>query len=243
MATPGELTTPELLALVKQSVGGRNSGLMTDAWYITRLNSAYSRLCTFQGVVMAPGMRRPQFRVIRFYELYEDVDHTLVIGTDNFIEVLDGLTADSVVYVDNVYDRTNDRPLKREAIRYMNSQNPDDLGIPRRWCPSGNHGSTGYFIHPHPGVTNDVITVRERTYNYPPELVDATPEIQNPIIPGAWHKGIWLAAVAEVADIIDWPEKSAEFEQKFMKFLAERRSPVEEAGAAGGRRHFTVGGL
>ena len=240
MPQPGDLTTTQMIALAKQALGGRSSGLMTDAWYIDRLNSGYSRLCTFQGLVMAPGMRRPQFRVIRFHELYDDTDSTLTITSDNFISVRDGLAAGSVVYVDNVYDLTNKRPLFRKATRFMNSQDPDDLGIPRSWSPAGSKGNTGYFIHPRPGVAGDVIAVRNRTYNYPKILVEGT---QDPIIPGAWHKGIWIAAVAEGAQIIDWPEKAAEHEQLFMKFLAERRSPVEEAGAAGGRRHFTVGGL
>lgn len=245
MATPGDLTTVELLALAKQSLGGRSSGLMTDAWYINRMNSGYSRLCTFQGAVMAPGMRRPQFRVIRFQELYSDEDRALNIQSDNFIIPAEGHAPDSIVYVDNVYDLTNKRDLKRKSIRYMNKRNPNDLGPPRDWCPAGSGKKKGYFITPRPGVAGDIIQVRERSYNYPPPLfltADGFPAV-DPLIPGAWHKGIWLAAAAEAAQIIDWPEKAAEFEQLFMTFLSERRSSVEEAGAAGGRRHFTVGGI
>lgn len=243
MAIAGTLTTVELLALTKQSLGGRNSGLMTDAWYVDRINNAYSRLCTFQGIVMAPAMRRPKFRVIRFHELYDDADYNIVAGAaDNFISVPNGTTEGSVVYVDNVYDLTNNRPLDRKSLRYTLDRNPDDFGIPRSWCPTGSRGATGYFVHPRPEDSGDAILVRHRTYNYPQELI-ATALVVDPIIPPPWHAGIWIAAAAEAAAIIDWPEKSAELEQMFMKFLAERRSPVEEAGAAGGRRHFTVGGL
>lgn len=245
MATPGDLTTTKLLALAKQALGGRSSGLMTNAWYVERLNSAYSRLCTFQGMVMAPGMRRPQFRVIRFQELYSDNDRYLNIQDTNFILPVEGLAPDSLVYVDNVYDLTNSRDLKRKSIRYMNKRDPNDLGIPRDWCPAGRDKQKGYFITPRPGDSGDVIQVRERSYNYPEPLVLSATDIDevSPLIPGAWHKGIWLAAAGEAAQIIDWPEKAAEFEQLFMTFLSERRSSVEEAGAAGGRRHFTVGGI
>ncbi len=241
MATPGELTSTELLALIKQSLGGRNTGLMTDAWYVARMNSAYARLCTFQGVVQAPGMRRPQFRALRFFELYHDIDDSIGDGlTDNFIIAPTGLYTGSVVYVDNVYDLTNDRPLQRKSIRYMNTRNPDDLGLPRIWSPAGTGQQVGFYVHPRPGVPAEVIGIRNRTYNYPPLLSSGG---QDPIIPGAWHKAIWLASVAEGAQVIDWPEKALEYEQLFMQFIAERRSPVEESGAAGGRRHFTIGGL
>ena len=32
MASPGALTSEKLLALTKQALGGRNTGLMTDTW-------------------------------------------------------------------------------------------------------------------------------------------------------------------------------------------------------------------
>jgi len=241
MAAPGTLTTTELVALTKQTLGGRNTGLMTDAWYVERLNSAYARLCTFQGQVNSPGMRRPVLRVLRFFELYTRTDTTIVSGAlDNYIEATVHLDAGNTAYIDDVYDLTNDRPLQRKSSRYMNSRNPDDVGVPRSWSPAGRDAtSAGYLIHPRPGVVADEISIRETAYNYPRELVEST---QNPVIPGTWHRAIWLAAVAEAATVIDWPEKAQEYEQLFMTFIAERRSPVEEAGAAGGRRHFTAGG-
>ncbi len=241
MANPGDLTTAELLALVKQALGGRNTGLMNDAWYTQRINSAYARLCTFQGVVQAPGMRRPQFRALRFFELYSDFDSTIGPTANNFSVAVQGASFGSVVYVDNIYDLTNDRPLARKAIRYMNARNPDDTGTPRIWSPGGSLQQVGYFYHPRPASDgSDTIAIRERSYNYPDLLLSNGVD---PNIPGAWHKAIWLAAVSEAAQVIDWPEKAAEYEQLFMAFIAERRSPVEESGAAGGRRHFTIGGL
>lgn len=236
MAAPGSLTLTRLIALTKQALGGRDTGLMDDPWYTERINSAYARLCTFQGQVLSPGMRQPQFRVIRFFELYRDDDRTIASsGTTNFITPT---TSEEVVYVDSVYDLTNDRPLKVRASRWMKDRNPDSLGIPRQWVPGGRQGVTGYYVFPRPSTSSDEISVRETTYVYPDELSGA----EVPVIPKAWHAAIWPAAAAEAALLIDWPEKESEMEARFMKFLAERRSPVEESGAAGGRRHFTVGG-
>lgn len=237
MPAPGSLDLTAQIALTKQALGGRTGGLLTDAWYTARVNSGYARVTTFQGLVLAPGMRRPRFRALRFFELYSDDDATISTGlTHNFITP--AATAAQVVYVDNVYDLTNNRPVRRKALRYLHSLNPDNLGTPRCWAPGGRD-SVGYYINPVPGVAGDIITVREHTYQYPVTLSVGT---NVPVIPAPWHRAIWLAAAAEGADLLDWPEKAAEMEQKFMMFIANKRSPVEESGAAGGRRHFTVGG-
>lgn len=240
MAAAGNLDRDDLIALTKQALGNRTTGLYTDAWYIARVESAYSRLCTFQGVVMAPGMRRPRFRALRFFELYVDTDADIDAPlAHNFITPS---TSGSVVYVDNIYDLTNDRSLHRKAIRYMHTQNPDTNGTPREWSPGGRGGVTGYYLYPVPTGATDTydISVRERTYEYPAALALGSTV---PVIPAAWHKAIWLGAAAEGATLADWPEKAAEMEQLFMTFISERRSPVEESGAAGGRRHFNIGGL
>ena len=237
MAAPGFLSTTELVALTKQTLGGRSSGLMTDAWYVSRLNSAYGRLVTFQGMVQGPGMRRPVYRVLRFFELYSATTKNISVSGDGFV----CSSTQNTSYVDDVYDLDNDRPLQRKALRYMFARNPDDLGVPRSWAPTGNTfaADVGYIVHPRPGVAADAISVLERAYIYPLPLDLTT---INPKIPGTWHRAIWLAAVAEAATIIDWPEKAQEYEQLFMTFIAKRRTPVGEAGAAGGRRHFTIGG-
>ena len=234
MASPGALTYEDLIALTKQALGGRNTGLMNDAWYGDRVNSAYSRLCTFQGPVSAPGLSQNN-RVIRFFELYDTDSRTISSGlASNFITPIAG--ADKVVFVDNVFDTTGERQLARKSIRWMMQRDPTHPGEPRSWTPGGQ-GNPGYFIHPIPGVAGDEVTVQERTYQYP----DALSAGESPVIPSAWHAAIWRAAAAEAASLIDWPEKANEMETMFMRFLAERRSPVEESGAAGGRRYFTVG--
>ena len=239
MAAPGQLTRAELVTLTKQALGNRTGGALTDSWYVDRVNSAYSRLSTFQGLVMAPGMRRPRFRVLRFFELYNDDDRTIATSDVTSSNFITPTTTKSIVYVDNVYNLTDDRQLQRKSIRYMNSQNPQQTGTPLRWAPGGM-AAPGYYVHPIPSTSAHEISVRERTYQFPDEMDD---DSDIPVIPAAWHAAIWMAAAAEGASLIDWPEKSAEMEQKFMAFIAERRSPVEESGAAGGRRHFTVGGL
>jgi hypothetical protein len=239
MAAPGRFNRGELVTLTKQALGNRTGGNLSDAWYSDRVNTAYARLTTFQGLVMAPGMRRPRFRVLRFFELYNDDDRTIAaadVATSNFITPA---SSSPVVYVDNVYNLTDDRQMARKSIRYMHTLNPQQTGKPLRWAPGGK-AAPGYYIHPIPSSTSDSLTVREHTYQYPDEM---TADGDYPVVPGVWHSGIWMAAAAEGASLIDWPEKSAEMEQKFMAFIAERRSPVEESGAAGGRRHFTIGGM
>jgi hypothetical protein len=238
MAGPGSLTLTELIALTKQALGGRATGLLNDAWYTSRINSAYARLTTFQGMVQAPGMRKPQHRAVRFFELYEDDDRDItaaIVTTSNFITPT--ATSAQVVYVDNVYDLDNDRPLARKSVRHLNRRNPQETGTPQIWCPGGK-GATGYYIYPIPSTSSEEIAVRERTYQYPAVLTGA----DVPVIPAAWHTAIWYAAVAEGAALLDWVEKAEEYEGKFIQFIAERRSPVEESGGAGGRRHFSIGG-
>ncbi len=234
MAAPGALTRDELVALAKQALGGRSGGLMTDAWYIDRVNAAYARICTFQGPVTAPGARLPQNRVLRFFELYPLDSRTHSSGLmNNFITPT--LGADKVVTVDDLYDTTNDKTIRRNSIRWMNRRNPDETGtLIRSWTPGGDD-APGYFIHPLPTAA---VTVRERTYGYP----DALTTDVAPVIPSAWHQAIWMAAAAEGALLIDWPEKEQEMEQRFINFIAQHRSPVEESGGAGGRRWYTVGG-
>jgi len=235
MAAPGLLDRDALVALTKQALGGRNSGLMNDAWYVDRVNAAYGRICTFQGQVQTPGMSQPQFRVLRFFELYVDADRTISISTHNFVSP----TTARTVYVDNVYSLTDDRRLIRKSARWMNKRNPDEGGVPRFWTPMGRGGVSGYYIHPRPLVSGDEISVRERVYQYPDALSTGAAA---PVIPNAWHGAIWRAAAAEAAALIDWPEKETEMENSFMLFISRRRSPIEEAGAAGGRRHYNVGG-
>lgn len=192
MASPGALTYEDLLALTKQAVGGRTGGLLTDAWYGDRINSGYARLATFQGPVQAPGMSQPQMRVVRFFELYQNDDRTISTGlTTNFIVPI--ATADRIVALDNIYDLTNERELRRKARRYMNRRNPAATGTPREWAPGGDNGP-GYYIYPIPGTSGDVVSVRETTYQYPDELTAG----ETPVIPAAWHAAIWKIGRAHV---------------------------------------------
>lgn len=238
MATAGALSYDDLLALTKQALGGRNSGLMTDAWYGDRINSAYARLCTFQGDVLSPGAAQVQRRVVRFFELYYTDTATISTGlSSNFITPTH--SAHTVCYVDDIYDLTNKRQIRRKSIRYMLGKDPTETGSsPRMWCPSGAAGGTGYYLNPIPAST--AFSIRERVYVFPEAL--ATGGANDPVIPAAWHPPIWMAAAAEAASLIDWPEKMQEMENMFTKFIATNRSPVEESGGAGGRRYFGVGG-
>ena len=237
MAEAGALSYDDLLALTKQALGGRSTGLMTDTWYQGRINAGYSRLCTFQGPVLAPGASESQRRVVRFNELYETDTHTIAPGlSSNFITPVH--SAHTVFYVDNVYDITYDRRMRRKAIRYMKSRPRTTTGAPRMWAPAGDAGVVGYYVWPLPSTTAH--DVEETVYVFPEAL--ATGGANDPIIPASWHDAIWMAAAQKAASIIDWPEKAQEMEQMFMSFIATNRSPVEEAGGAGGRRWIGIGG-
>jgi len=230
-------TLTDLINRVKQVVGNRTSTAVNDAWYTDRINSGYRRLCTFQGPVTRPGMSQPQFRVLRFFELERRDARSLATATTNFVTP----TASNVVYVVDIYDRTNNRGLKRSSKRELRRFDPDEGGTPRFWSPAGNAGTVGYEIYPYPTATTDAIDVYEYTYVYPTALASAT---DTPVIPEAWQPAIWMAAAAEAASLLNIPEKSQEMETRFTGFIAERKSPREEAaysGRAGARTNIMVG--
>ena len=182
-------------------------------------------------------MVQPQFRILRFFELEQRSARAISAGTSNFITP----TASNVCVVTDIYDRTNDRGLKRVNTREMRRYDPDATGVPRYWRPAGDAGTIGYEVSPYPAAASSAIDVYEYTYNYPASLVNAT---DSPVIPAAWHPAIWMAAAAEAAEILDIPEKSQEMEARFVGFIAERKSPREESaytGRAGARSNIMVG--
>ncbi len=224
----------ELKTATKQALGQRASTNITDAWYGERVNNAYRRLSTFQGLVRAGSAARPSFRVLRFHELETTVDHDITAAlTSNFVSL-----NSTVFAIQNLYDLTNKRPMRRRGRREIERRDPTTPGIPYAWSPGGQTGVVGYYIYPKPADSSQEITIREYLYLYPVALVAAG---DTPVIPLEWHQAIWHAAAAEGAFLLDWPERHEEMEQKFMTFIAERRAPGEENDAGGGRRYFIVG--
>lgn len=231
------LTFTALKDRVKQVLGNRTSTNVSDTWYGDRVNSAYSRLCTFQGMVSRPGITQPQFRILRFFELERRDTRTLSAATTNFVTP----TATDTCVVLDVYDRTHDRGLKRTSTREMRRLDPDATGTPRYWRPAGNAGTIGYEVYPYVAASADAIDVYEHTYTYPVALASAT---DTPVIPAAWHPAIWMGAAAEAAELLDVPEKAQEMEARFIGFISERKSPREEAaysGRAGARSNVAIG--
>ena len=236
-------TRAQLVTLTKQLAGNRtNASSLTDTWYQDRVTSGYRRLCTFQGAVQSPGLRQPQQRKLGFFELQDrqarTLDSTL---TSNFVTPS---PATDVVTVVDVYDRTNNRGLDRRALRELRTRDPEATGRPRTWCPTGQGGVVGYYIDHIPTsllTTVDAIAVYEYVYKYPTALAsDST----TPIIPDVWHIAIVFAAASEAAMLLDMPEKHLELEGKFIGYIAERKSPIEESahsGLAGSRRFTPIG--
>jgi len=238
------LSKAELRALTKQLVGNRTSVNIGDPWYDSRVYSGYRRLCTFQGNVTSPSLKQPTLRRLGFFELQDRQERSIGVdpisppNTSNFITPLP--TTDICVVTD-IYDRTHNRGLDRRSLRELRTRDPDKTGIPRTWCPVGQDGVVGYYVNQIPAVATDNIDVYEWVYKYPAALAT---EITHPVIPDAWHIAIVYAAASEAAMLWDMPEKHSELEQKFLGYIAERKSPMEEAahsGLAGARRFTPIG--
>lgn len=236
------LTKADLRNLVKQAVGNRTatSGTTIDnTWYDARVYSGYRRLVTYQGPVTAPGMRQPQMRRLQFREFERRTASSLTTAglTTNFVTPVET----GVAYVTDIYDTTNNKGLDRVSEREIRRLDPDEAGVPRLWCPGSVSGTVGYYIWPRPQTTGDDINIHEYTYVYPAAL---SGDSDTPAIPDTWHLGIVYASVSEAAMFLDMPEKSAEAEQQFQAFIAQRRTPMEDesyAGYAGTRNHIPIG--
>ena len=238
------LTKADLRTLTKQLVGNRVSATIDSTWYDTRVQSGYSRLCTFQGLVNAPGMKQPTMRRLGFFELQDTQSRSIGIApvspviTSNFITPS---PATNVCVITDIYDRTHDRGLDRRGMRELRTRNRDATGIPRLWCMAGQGGVIGYYVDRIPALVADNIDVYEYVYKYPTAL--ATDGVA-PVIPDVWHIAIAYAAASEAAELLDMAEKHAELESKFLGYIAERKSPMEEAahsGLAGTRRWTPIG--
>lgn len=234
------LTKADLRTLTKQLVGNRTSATVDSTWYDTRVTSGYRRLCTFQGAVNAPGLRQPQQRRLGFFELMDEQARSFTYGvtTTNFITPS---PATDVCVVTDIFDLTHNRGLDRRGLRELLTRGPQHTGPPRTWCPAGKGGLIGYYIDQIPGSAADNISVIEYVYKYPTALVsDGT----SPIIPDVWHIAIAYAAASEATMLLDIPEKHSELEGKFVTFISERKSPIEESahsGLAGARRFTPIG--
>lgn len=238
------LTFVDLKTRVKQVLGNRthstSSITVDDTWYGERVNSAYRAVCTFQGLVTRPGARQPQFRILRFFELENRTSRTLTtVLTSNFVTPSMGV---AVAYMQDIWDVTNARGMRRVSRREILGLNPNQDGTPRNWCPAGSAGVNGYYINPRPQTSTYNITVYEYTYNYPTALTS----VATPIIPDEWHPCIWMKAAEEGAALLGLDVTEGEMRGAFKDYIAERKSPAEDSafsGLAGPRRSVTVGGV
>lgn len=230
------MTKATLRTLVQQSVGNRTSTTIDDAWYDTRVLNAYKQLVTFQGMVMRPGRKAPQFRILRFPQLENRLPRTLDTSlTSNFVA-----NQAAVYTVDDVFDRTNNRGLDRESERRIRQLDPDETGPPRRWEPASENGVDGYYIWPFPGVTTDNIDVYEYVVLTPVLNSDG----DSPLLPDEWHPAIAYLASIEASEQFDMPERATEMRNAFQSLVSSLQAPNEirsAAGLAGNRRRIRVG--
>lgn len=235
------LTKANLRTLVKQLLGNRTSTAINDAWYDTRVQNGYRRVCTFQGVVSAPGARQPQNRQLYFFELEDHSTRSISTGlSSNFVTPTIAATR-SVYAVMNLYDTTNKLALDPMNEREFLSRAPLQAGRPRRWFPGGQGGVIGYFIDALPSSSSDVISVYETTYLYPASMAT---DNDAPVIPDEFHQAIAYLAASEGALLMDMPEKAREMESEFMTYVAAIRSPGElsgQRGRGGARRYTPIG--
>ena len=230
------MTKAELRAAVQQALGNRSSTTVDDDWYDTRVLSGYKQLVTYQGLVQRPGIKQPQFRVLRFPQLEDRMTRSLSSSlTSNFVA-----NQATVLLVEDVFDRTNNRGLDRESERRIRQLDPDENGVPRRWEPSSEAGVDGYYIYPYPSDSADDIDVYEYVITEPVLATDGT----SPVIPDEWHQAIVHLAAAEAAVLFDMPEKALEHRTLFTAIVAGLQAPNElrsTAGMAGNRRRIRVG--
>lgn len=230
------MTKATLRSLVKQAVGNRTSTAIDTAWYDTRVLNAYKHLVTYQGMVMRPGRKSPQFRILRFPQL----ESRLTRALDTSISINFVANQATVEVVDDVFDRTNNRGLTRRSERRIRQLDPDEAGVPRIWEPASEAGVDGYYIWPSPGVATDDIDVYEYVVLTPILASDST----EPLVPAEWHPAIAYLASAEASEFFDMPEKAAEQRAAFNALVSSLQAPNEiraAAGLAGNRRRIRVG--
>jgi hypothetical protein len=190
-------------------------------------------------------MRQPAKRRLGFFELQaRTVSSITTAATSNFVvPAAEVAVPGSVVTILDIYDSTNNRGLGTMSMADARSNDPDAVGRPTRFVPAGNApgSAVGYYIDRRPSVVTDNIGIYEYTYNYPDAIAG---DGDSAIIPDPWHMAIAYAAGAEAAILLDMPEKAQELEGRFLAIVAERKSPMEEAGyrgIGGARRYSTIG--
>lgn len=226
------MTPDELILRIKQHTGNRTSAgptlVIDDDWYAARLNDGYKHVATFQGMVSRPGIRQPQFRVLRFVELEDRIERTINSGlSDNFIANSTGVFA---VY--GLWDQTNKRPIRIRSKRRLMEKDPTDSGDIQIWAPMGDGGVAGYRIWKVPDAST---TIHEHVYNYPETL---TAGGSDPVIPENWHEAVHLAGGMIACGLLQMDDQSARLQTELHTMIATHRTPVEEARTGGGRYSF-----
>lgn len=225
-----------LVVQTKRHTGNRSSsGTLTvdDTWYADRVNEAYRWVATFQGHVTRPGSERSQFRSLRFYELQDELSNTIASASStNFVEYQTG-----VFTLIALYDMTNDRYVPRRSERHLMKRNRTETGAaPLIWAPAGDGNVAGYKVWPIPTSDTSVI---EYARMYPTDLGAS----DSPVIPEAWHPLIHIKAGSLACDLLKMYDDADRLERKALEFIASRKTPVEEAMAAGGARWVPVGAI
>lgn len=231
------MTLATLRARVRQALGNRADGTLTDAWYNAHVLAAYLDVITLQHRVLGTSRAPMRMRAAAFPELETRLTRTITTGmTTNFLACQTGAVA-----VIDVWDRTNNRGLRWQDEASLRERDPDATGLPREWRAGYANGVAGYYIWPVPGDISHAIDVYETCYVAPTLASDAA----SPLIAEQWHEAIVYAAVALAAPLLDMPEKATEFASLYTTYMATHQDDVARAAsrAKSGRRRIYVGDI
>lgn len=218
------MTTDELVDRTQQLLGNRSSTVLSDAYYLDRVNEAYQWLSTFDDRIQG------RKRSIRFNELEDQISRTLAASpTTNFVA-----NSANVFSVIALWDTTNARAIERKGSRRLARQNPALEGRILMWSPAGSNESgtrvAGYRIWKKPDVSTAII---ETVYLNAEALVAAG---VGPVIPSIWHTPIYIKAAAITANLEGLPDEAAKFNAAAIQATRELRLPSDDAQSFGSRR-------
>ncbi|MEE8489938.1 MAG: hypothetical protein V3S43_06345 [Acidimicrobiia bacterium] len=208
------MTGAELVTLTKTESGNRTSTTRTDPWFLDRVNEAYRWLATYKNEASTGGTR-----TVRFQEFHQIITRTISASpATNFLANSTRVYANLVLY--NV---TDDRPMHRKPLLWMQRRSRTETGSVAFWTPYGESDVSGYLFW---RVPTTAVTLHEHVYRYPEALLDGAVA---PVIPESWHDIIYTEAAARAALLGNDKDLYDKLHVKAIEAIETRGLPFEEA--------------